>query len=101
MLCPVPHSRMAIGFFIQKGHVYRFHKYPRRLPRVLADDEIHDNIIAVLRLVNQRMDGCRLPLEEFKVFAVEEGDSDEHHGVLVTASRPWGLQYKISVIVDT
>lgn len=82
----MPHSRVAIGFFLQIDHVYRFHEYPRRLPNVLGDHKIHSNIVAVLSLIEQRVDGCRLSLKEVQVFAVEEGGADEHHGVLVTVS---------------
>lgn len=68
---------------------------------MLGDHEIHSNIIAVLSLIDQRVDGCRLSLKEVQVFAVEEGGADEHHGVLVTVSKPWCLQFKTPVTVDT
>lgn len=97
----MPHSRIAVGFFLQIDHVYRFHKYPGRLASVLGDDEIHSDIIAVLCLIDQRMDGRRLSLKEVKVFTVEEGGSDEHHGVLVTVPGPRCLQFKTSVTIDT
>lgn len=68
---------------------------------MLGDDEVHGDIVTVLGLVDQRVDGCRLFLEEVQVFAVEEGGSDEHHGVLVAVSKPRSLQLKASVTVDT
>lgn len=97
----MPHSRIAIGFFLQIDYVYRFHEYSRRLPSVLGDHEIHSNIIAVLSLINQRVDGCRLSLKEVQVFAVEEGGADENHGVLVTVSKSRRLQFKTPITVDT
>lgn len=65
-----------------------------------GDEEIHSDVVTVLRLIDQRVDGCRLLLEEFQVFAVEEGGSDEHHGVLVAIPGPRCLQLKASVTVD-
>lgn len=68
---------------------------------MLGDHGIHSNIITVLSLIEQRVDGCRLSLKEVQVFAVEEGGADEYHGVLVTISKTWCLQFKTSVTVDT
>lgn len=68
---------------------------------MLGDEEIHSNIVTVLSLVDQGVDSCRLLLEEFQVFAVEEGGSNEHHGVLVAIPETRGLQLKASVTVDS
>lgn len=101
VLGSVPHPRVAPGgLFLQTAHVHRFHKYPRSLASVLGNEEVHGNVVAVLRLVDQGADGRGLPLEEVQVLAAEEGGSDQHHGVLVTVPKAWGLQFKASITVD-
>lgn len=101
VLGSVPHSRVAPGgFFLQTAHVHGFHKHPRSLADVLGNEEVHGDVVAVLRLVDQGMDGRGLPLEEVQVLAAEEGGPDQHHGVLVAVPKAWGLQFKTSVTID-
>lgn len=101
VLRSMPHSRMApTGFFFQVAHVYRLYKHPRSLPRVLGNEEVHGNVVTVLCVIDQGVDGCGLPLEELEVLAAEEGGANQHHGVLVTVPHARCLQLKASVAVD-
>lgn len=86
----VPHTLIpTAGILFQVAKVHGFDKDPRRFlnaacgvfPQIQGDSKVRGNVVTILCFVHQRMHFLRLVLEELQVAAVEEGSTNQHHGV--------------------
>lgn len=98
---PVPHTLVpAAGVLLQVAEVHGFDEDPGGLgdaaggvlPQIQRHGEVNGDVVAILGLVHQRVDGPRLVPEQLEVAAVEEGGTDQDHGVSAASGPRWNAQ---------